>query len=97
MAKYWETETPTTITTNRNVIQYYHDAEKLSVARLPWTDASGKERQGKTVTLDIDAIHESGVDVLEATKEVFTAIADRIEQRLELLSLEDDPEDYSND
>jgi len=94
MAKYWETETPTTITTNRNVIQYYHDAEKLSVARLPWTDATGNERQGKTVTFDIDAVYESGEDVMEAVRDVCAAIADRIEQRLEILSVEDDPEDY---
>jgi len=85
MSKYWETETPATVTTNKNVLLYYSGAEKLSVSRPPWTDDDGNERQGKTVTYDVGAVLESGAEAMAAARGVFTAIVQRIDERLNLL------------
>ena len=84
MPKYWETETPTTITTNKNVLQFYRDAGKLSVARLPWLDKDGDERPGKTVCLDIEAITESGAPVMKDVRAVFTDVIQEIDRALSL-------------
>lgn len=54
--KYWENETPQVIETKKNVLQFYPQARKLSVARPYWTDADGNQRQGKTVTLDLESL-----------------------------------------
>jgi len=88
MEKYWESESPMTITTGSNVLQYYPVAEKLSVSRPGWTDADGNERLGKTVALNIEALLESGVATMEAAREVFANIIASIDARLELLGKE---------
>ena len=80
--KYWENEKPTTISTAKNVLQYYRDAEKLHVARPLRTDDKGTERQGKTVALDITALHEC--EDLNGAREVFADILAKITERMEL-------------
>ena len=85
MNKYWKAEIPKTISTGKNILQYYRESEKLSVARLPWTDKDGAERQGKTVALDISALTESGTDTLTAAREVFAEIVQSIDERLDVM------------
>lgn len=58
MIRWWENETPQTIETDKNVMRYYPQAEKLQVSRPNWTDDYGESKPGKTVVLDLS---ESGV------------------------------------
>lgn len=82
MSRYWENETPETITTNKNVLQYYRQAGKLSIARLPWQDQDGKERQGKTVCFDVEALLQSGAPALKDTRTVLAGIVEEIDRTL---------------
>lgn len=82
MTKYWETETPVTVTTNKNVLQHYEEAGKLAVARLPWKDDDGKDRQGKTVTLDVAALLESDTEAVRQTRGIFADIVRQLDRRL---------------
>ena len=85
MARYWESESPTIITTHKNVLSYYSESKKLSVARPPWTDNDGKEKPGKTVAFDVAALLESDTDVMKESRAVFADIVEKIDARLELL------------
>ena len=85
MSKYWLAEHPQTITTAKNVLQYYPEAGKLSVAREPWFDDAGNARQGKTVCLDISALMEAGQDDITTARGVFSSLVDRIDARLRVL------------
>jgi len=85
MTKYLETEQPISITTARNVLQYYPQAGKLSVSRPVWQDENGIDHQGKTVALDVVAFIECDRDKLIALQEIFRAIARVISDRLTLL------------
>jgi len=76
--KYWESETPTTITTSKNVLSYYPNAAQLAVARSNWTDENGDERQGKTVTFNIAALLENDIVTITATRDMLAAIIERI-------------------
>lgn len=81
MSKYWDTEVTATITTGKNILQYYREAGKMSVSRSPWIDKNGNERTGKTVALDIEALLESGADDIGAAREVFSEIAQLLDER----------------
>ena len=85
--KYWETEDPIIVTANKNVLRFYPVAEKLSVARPNWVDDKGIERPGKTVTLDISALLESGAGALYGASELFEEIMQRIDRRLDLIGV----------
>lgn len=54
--RYWETEAPIVINTEKNIMRLYPMAGKLQVAMPNWIDEGGVERPGKTVTLDIEAL-----------------------------------------
>ena len=56
---YWENEQPTIIDTERNVLRYFPQADKLQVCQPSWTDKDGNAKQGKTVTLDLTALRET--------------------------------------
>ena len=86
MAKYWESEIPQVIKTNKNVLQYYPVAEKLGVMRPMWTDDNGKERPGKSVTMDISALLESDAETIRAARGVFADIVGYIDNRLGVLT-----------
>lgn len=73
---YWQKETPKTITTTKNVLQFYPNAGKLAVARPHWTDDEGKQRQGKTVTIDIESLILS--EDKDTAKAVFTEILEML-------------------
>jgi len=83
MSQYWKTETPTFIVTSRNTLQYFKNAEKLSISKPMWTDDKGAERIGKTVVFDLAALHES--EDLRLARKVFADILKGIDKRLELL------------
>lgn len=84
MSKYWEQEKPRTVNTNKNVLQFYEKAGKLSVARLPWTDKDGTEQQGKTVCFDIAALLESDTEAIKETRSILAKIVSGIDLELEL-------------
>jgi len=83
--KYWENERPLTVKTNKNILQFYPEAGQLSVARSPWEDSNGVERQGKTVTLNLSALCESGMEALSGARDVFAAIVQMIDERIGLI------------
>ena len=56
MNKYWEEETPVRIGTDKNVFRYFPSAGKLQVSGLDWVDKDETTRQGKTVTIDLEAM-----------------------------------------
>ena len=80
--RYWETETPQRITTNKNELEYYRVAEKLQISKSNWVDKDGKEHRGKTIVLDIAALLESGAEAMIAARGVFADIVDYIDERL---------------
>ena len=82
MARYWENETPQTITTAKNTLQCYPKAGKLSVARPPWQDDNGVTKPGKTVALDVEALIEADGDAMQTARAVFSSVVERIDARL---------------
>lgn len=57
MDRYWDTETPITANTGRNIISYYPEAGMLHFGKMPWTDKrTGEQKQGKTVAVDLAAL-----------------------------------------
>ena len=85
MSKYWENETPVTITTGRNVLQYFKDAGKLSVTRPVWIDDKGVERRGKVVVLDVTALLEADTEDIKTARDIFSSLSERLNRRLTLL------------
>ena len=87
MAKYWDQEKPSAIiVTPKNVLTYYTIAQKLHVGRSAWLDDDGKQRPGKTVSLDVEALMESDIDALKQARSLFGGIATLIYERIELIS-----------
>ena len=80
--KYWETETPQTATTAKNVLEYYPIAGMLSVGRPKWTDENGVVKAGKTVGMNIKAILDGDAGTLTAARDIFADIVDRLDKRL---------------
>lgn len=69
--RYWEEETPVEVTTERNKLRWYPRAGRLHVSLPDW-EKDGEIRQGKTVSLNIDALRESE-DAAKA-REIFEEI-----------------------
>ena len=66
---YWNDEKPVVIDTGKNVLRYYKNSDKLQVSAPNWKDDNGVEKQGKTVTLDIAAVHETS-EAIELLKQI---------------------------
>ena len=79
----WMKETPVIAKTGKNILEYYHNSEKLIVGRLPWIDKDGDIRQGKTVTLDITAICQSDYETIGIIREFFAEILQTIDSQIE--------------
>ena len=60
--QYYESETPMEISTHMNQLKFFPEAGKLQVSRPPWTDKDGNQKQGKTVTLDLNALEDCNPD-----------------------------------
>ena len=67
MKKYWETETPTTVDTGKNILRYFAEAGKLQVSMPYWGD---ENKPGKTVTVNVAAIMEN-TEALELMRRIF--------------------------
>ena len=79
MSKYWESEQPIEVKTDKNVLKYYKEAGQLAVCRPDFTDTDGNSRQGKTVVLNASALLSApDLDRLAAL-EVFRDILARLE------------------
>lgn len=65
--KYWETETPITSATDRNLIRYFKKARRLQVAAVYKNKKTGELKQGKTATLDVEdmAANPEALDLLQ--------------------------------
>ena len=57
--RYWEIEEPITASTGKNILRLFPEAQRLQVSMPDWVDTSGQQCRGKTVTLNISALHES--------------------------------------
>ena len=57
MDRYWETETPRTADTGKNILKYYPKAGKLQICMPEWKNEAGETRRGKIVTLDLAALN----------------------------------------
>ncbi len=75
MLRYWERETPEIITSERNILRYYSEAGKLQVGRPSWKDKDRKEKHGKTVTIDIEALEVLGPEEKAKAQAIFKEIA----------------------
>ena len=67
--KYWETTPDVQLDTGRNVLRWFAQAGKLQISMPYWTDSTGEQKPGKTVTIDIDALRET-----EGAAELFKAV-----------------------
>ena len=67
MKKYWETAPDAELETGRNILKYWKSEGKLQVSMPYWQDADGNTKQGKTVTINLEALRESdgGIALLE--------------------------------
>jgi hypothetical protein len=72
--KYWEAEQPITVDTGKNVLRLFEKAGKLQVSMPYWTGADGETKNGKTVTLDIEAI-ESTPDAIGILQRIINSSA----------------------
>ncbi len=75
--KYWEEEIPVVVETDKNVLSWYPEAGKLQVANPCWYDDDGRQRVGKTVVIDMEALMKSG-NLHQATG-IFKEILTRLE------------------
>ena len=69
--KYWENEQPITASTKRNVFKLFKNADKLQVSNPNWTNDDGQEKQGKTVTIDLEALR-AVPEALELMRQALT-------------------------
>lgn len=65
---YWLNETPVTVKTPKNTLNYYRNAGRLQISAADWKTPDGGLARGKTVTLQLDALNDEG-------KELFRTIA----------------------
>lgn len=63
-SRYWLTESPETVETERNVFRYYPDAERLQVSLPDYTAYSGETRRGKTVGIYIPALTQKAKELI---------------------------------
>lgn len=63
-SRYWLTESPETVETERNVFRYYPDAERLQVSLPDYTAYSGETRRGKTVGIYIPALTQEAKELI---------------------------------
>jgi hypothetical protein len=52
---FWEDEKPIRAITDKNVLEYYARAKRLSIAKPDWENGQGERKRGKTVFLDLEA------------------------------------------
>lgn len=79
---YWNEETPIELDTGKNILLYFKKAEKLQVRMPKWTNDAGEEKQGKTVSFNLTALHESDTDTMKAARGIFADIIKRLDERL---------------
>ena len=77
MNNYWQTETPIVAASAKNVLRWFPKAGRLQVSLPDWTGGNGKTNPGKTVTLNVEALRESGD--LEAARRIFREVLASLE------------------
>jgi hypothetical protein len=74
MKKYYDDAPTAEIDTGKNVFRYYNGAGRLQVQMPKWTDADGNEKNGKCVTINLDALRECP-EALEKLQKILNDIA----------------------
>lgn len=72
MKDYWKNAPDSEVDTGKNILRYFKDAGRLQVCMPNWTDKDGEQKQGKTVTLNLEALRETP----EAVQLLETVLAD---------------------
>ena len=85
MSRFWMNEIPLTVETATNTIQFFEQSERLNVSLPRWTDEHGQQKHGKTTTLNISSLLESDENTLNAARDIFAKITERIDSRLDVL------------
>jgi hypothetical protein len=64
---FWEDEKPIKAITDKNVLEYYARAKRLSIAKPDWENGQGERKRGKTVFLDLVAAkgNEDAIRILD--------------------------------
>lgn len=64
---YWKDAPDIEVDTEKNVLRYYKEAAKLQISMPKWKDEDGNEKNGKTVTINLDALKETdgGIELLQ--------------------------------
>jgi hypothetical protein len=57
--RYWQEEEPVVVDTGENILRLYENAQKLQISLPYWTSKDGVKTNGKTVTLNIEAVLKS--------------------------------------
>ena len=73
MKNYWENPADYEIDTGKNILRYWKKAGRFQVCMPHWTDKDGNEKQGKTVTINIDALRETP-EAVQLFEKVYTDI-----------------------
>jgi len=74
MKNYWECTPDGEMNTGKNILRYYKEAAKLQIQMPKWTDADGNEKNGKCVTVNLDALRETA-GAVEFLQKIFSDIA----------------------
>jgi hypothetical protein len=70
---FWEEEKPIKAVTDKNVLEYYPRAKRLSISKPDWENEQGETKRGKTVFLDLAAA-AGNKDVLRVLRFALTAL-----------------------
>ena len=71
---YWESKPDAELDTTKNILRYWKSDAKLQVCMPHWLDKDGVEKNGKCVTISLDALREAdgGIALLEKIIEDIT-------------------------
>jgi len=67
MKDYWKNKPDAEVDTGKNILRYWQEAARLQISMPYWTNESGNQKPGKTVTISLDALREAdgGTALLE--------------------------------
>lgn len=67
--RYWDSEEPVVADTGKNILRYFPQAGRLQVSLPNWTNDSGQQRHGRTITIDLNALCKCP-DAVNITKRI---------------------------
>ena len=77
MKDYWKSTPDIEVSTEKNILRYYREAQKLQVYMPYWIDGDGNPKQGKTVAINLKALSETS-EAVQLLERVLTEIKSEI-------------------